>query len=48
MYELAKELGVKVILGAKICNYHPESPALELENGQIHKGDLVIAADGKF
>jgi salicylate hydroxylase len=47
MYQLAKELGVEVVLDAKISYYDAEAPAVELENGRIHKADLVIAADGK-
>jgi flavin-dependent dehydrogenase len=47
MYKLAKELGVEVVLDAKICNYDAEAPTVELENGQTHKADLIIAADGK-
>ncbi|KAF1975537.1 FAD/NAD(P)-binding domain-containing protein [Bimuria novae-zelandiae CBS 107.79] len=46
MYELALGLGVKVRVNAGVKVYHLESASVELENGEIHDADLVVAADG--
>ncbi|KAK4905080.1 hypothetical protein LTR49_025573 [Elasticomyces elasticus] len=46
LYHRALELGVEVILDSKIIRYDGEEPAIELANGDHHRADIVIAADG--
>lgn len=47
LHKLAVELGVKVELDSTVVDYHLDSPSLTLGNGSVHRGDLVIGADGR-
>ncbi|KAL8792762.1 MAG: hypothetical protein Q9195_004649 [Heterodermia aff. obscurata] len=42
----AKELGVRLSFGCRITSVDFAEPAIVFENGQVEKGDMVIAADG--
>ncbi|KAK5674170.1 hypothetical protein LTR17_027815, partial [Elasticomyces elasticus] len=46
LHDLALKLGVEVILDSTIKRYDAEEPAIDLANGDRHRADLVIAADG--
>ena len=45
--DLAKSLGVEVLLGSSITSYDPETPSLSLEDGSVHYADIIIGADGR-
>lgn len=47
LHHLALKLGVEVILDSTIKRYDAEEPAIDLANGDRHRADLVIAADGR-
>ena len=42
----AKELGVRVRLGAKVVDIDFDKPSLKLEGGEELKADLLVSADG--
>ncbi|KAJ4293248.1 hypothetical protein N0V90_008530 [Kalmusia sp. IMI 367209] len=46
MYDLALSLGVEVRVNAGVKSYDAGTPSVVLENGEVHKADLIIAADG--
>jgi flavin-dependent dehydrogenase len=43
-----KELGVEVVLGAKVERTEFETGKAYLENGIVLKSDVIIGADGMF
>ena len=46
LFERAKELGVKVRLGARVAEIGFEKPSLHLQNGEELNADLLVGADG--
>ncbi|TKA68833.1 hypothetical protein B0A49_05241 [Cryomyces minteri] len=44
--ERAKELGVKVQLGARVADIDFDSPSLVLDSGVKYTADVIVAADG--
>ncbi|TLD15423.1 uncharacterized protein PgNI_02143 [Pyricularia grisea] len=46
LHARALELGVKVRLNSFVAAYKPDDAAIELSNGEVVKGDLIVAADG--
>ncbi|QIX00075.1 hypothetical protein AMS68_005592 [Peltaster fructicola] len=46
LVERARELGVKVRLGARLHAVDFDKPSVTLENGDVLTGDLIVAADG--
>ncbi|KIV90285.1 hypothetical protein PV10_07604 [Exophiala mesophila] len=46
MYQLAKQLGVEVILNSRVVEYDQHGPSITTENGTTYSGDLVICSDG--
>ncbi|KAL2784527.1 hypothetical protein BJX66DRAFT_329921 [Aspergillus keveii] len=40
------ELGVKVHMGRTVVSYDENEPSLTLANDEVHKADIIIAADG--
>ena len=42
----AEELGVRLVFGRRVRDVNFASPEITCDNGQMEKGDLVIAADG--
>ena len=48
MYRLALELGIEVILDAKVTDYDTAAPSITLQQNQVRTADLIIAADGTW
>ena len=46
LYDRAKQLGVKVRLGARVADVDFEAPLIRLESGEELRSDLIVAADG--
>ena len=46
LYQVALELGVSVLLNAGVKTYDQKTPSIQLDDGTIHKADLIVAADG--
>ena len=46
LYKRALDLGVDVKVASKVDNMDEINASLTLADGSIHRGDLVIAADG--
>lgn len=42
----AIDLGIEIKLGTKAVDYDPVAGSITLEDGTVHKADLIIAADG--
>lgn len=47
LYEQAVALGVKTRLNSKVANYDADTATINLSDGNIFRGDLVVAADGQ-
>lgn len=47
LYARAKELGVVVALGSRVARYDERGGSVELEDGSVIRGDLVVAVDGE-
>lgn len=43
----ARELGIEIIMGAKVKSFDWDAPSASLEDGQVMKADVILAADGK-
>ncbi|KAI6291641.1 hypothetical protein MCOR06_005416 [Pyricularia oryzae] len=46
LHARALELGVEVRLDSLVVAYRPDDAAVELSNGEVVQGDLIVAADG--
>ncbi|KAI6429285.1 hypothetical protein MCOR22_010325 [Pyricularia oryzae] len=46
LHARALELGVEVRLDSLVVAYRPDDAAVELSNGEVVRGDLIVAADG--
>ncbi|KAJ4362949.1 hypothetical protein N0V83_010066 [Neocucurbitaria cava] len=46
LHQRALQLGVSIQLGARIVRYNEKNASVELSDGTVVQGDLVIAADG--
>jgi salicylate hydroxylase len=46
LYERAKQLGVRIRLGARVVDVDFDAPVLRLESGEELRSDLIVAADG--
>ncbi|KKY32762.1 putative salicylate hydroxylase [Diaporthe ampelina] len=46
LYEQAAALGVKTRLNSKVARYDAETATINLTDGTVFQGDLVVAADG--
>ena len=44
----ARELGVEIIMGAKVKSFDWDAPNALLEDGKVVKADVILAADGQF
>ena len=42
----ALELGVQIVMGAQVKTFNWDAPNAALEDGQIVKADVILAADG--
>ncbi|RDL40260.1 Uncharacterized protein BP5553_00239 [Venustampulla echinocandica] len=40
------ELGIPIHMGCNVVSYDEFQPSITLENGEVHKADVIIAADG--
>ncbi|KAH7064443.1 salicylate hydroxylase [Paraphoma chrysanthemicola] len=40
------ELGIEVRMGCNVVSYDENTPSLSLSNGEVHRADIVVAADG--
>ena len=47
LYEQAAALGVKTRLNSKVARYDAETATINLTDGTVFQGDLVVAADGQ-
>lgn len=47
LYEQAVALGVKTRLNSKVARYDAETATINLSDGSIFQGDLIVAADGR-
>lgn len=47
LYQTAVALGVKTRLNSKVEVYEPETATINLSDGSVFQGDLVVAADGQ-
>ncbi|PMD43478.1 FAD/NAD(P)-binding domain-containing protein [Hyaloscypha variabilis F] len=41
-----RELGIPINMGCNVIAYDENEPSLTLSNGDVHKADVIIAADG--
>lgn len=41
------ELGIPLIMGARVQSYSPDQPSLTLEDGSVLEADVILAADGE-
>ncbi|KAH8203876.1 hypothetical protein TruAng_001940 [Truncatella angustata] len=48
LLQRATELGVRVHYSARITDLETSKPEIRLTNGQTHRGDLVVVADGTW
>lgn len=48
LYEQALALGVTTRLNSKVDRYDTATAAIELADGRVFRGDLVVAADGQW
>lgn len=48
LYEQAVALGVKTRLNSKVAEYDADTATINLSDGSIFQGDLVVAADGRL
>ncbi|KAI9482732.1 MAG: hypothetical protein EXX96DRAFT_647567 [Benjaminiella poitrasii] len=46
LYDAAMEIGVSVILDARVDSVDDTSVTVTLESGTVYKGDLIVGADG--
>lgn len=48
LYDLAVKAGAEIIFGAQVAGVTPseEMPSITLANGETHRADVIIAADG--
>ena len=46
MFQLAKDLGVDVVLGQGVREFDGKKARVVLESGRSVEGDLVVGADG--
>ncbi|TLS29318.1 hypothetical protein PpBr36_00009 [Pyricularia pennisetigena] len=46
LHARALELGVELRLNSRVAAYRPDDAQVELANGEVVRGDLVVAADG--
>lgn len=46
LYEQAVALGVKTRLNSKVAKYDADTATINLSDGSIFQGDLIVAADG--
>jgi salicylate hydroxylase len=44
----ARELGVGILMGAKVKNFDWDAPNAILEDGTVMKADVILAADGEL
>jgi len=47
LYQRALQLGVKVRIASRVEKYNLDAPSIQLDNGEIVKADLIVAADGE-
>lgn len=47
LYARAQELGVRFRFNAHVEKHNFSTPAVTLSNGEVIRGDLIVAADGK-
>ena len=48
MHQRALELGVAIQLNSRVVEYREQMGSVELANGSIVQGDLVVAVDGRL
>ena len=48
MHQRALELGVAIRLNSRVVEYREQMGSVELANGSIVQGDLVVAVDGRL
>lgn len=48
LYEQAVALGVKTRLNSKVARYDADTATINLSDGSVFQGDLVVAADGRL
>ncbi|KAF2453195.1 hypothetical protein BDY21DRAFT_388240 [Lineolata rhizophorae] len=46
MAQQARDLGVVIECGKRVTDYDLEAPSLTMEDGNVYKADLIVAADG--
>jgi salicylate hydroxylase len=44
----ARELGVEITMGAQVKSFDWDAPSALLEDGNVVKADVILAADGKY
>jgi hypothetical protein len=44
----AREIGVKILMGAKVERFDWDAPSTLMEGGTAVKADVILVADGKY
>ncbi|KAE8451924.1 hypothetical protein EG329_002765 [Mollisiaceae sp. DMI_Dod_QoI] len=44
--ERVRELGIEIKMGSNVVSYDEDEPSLTLSNGEVHRADVIVAADG--
>ena len=48
LHQAAVEAGCKIRLGSKVIAIDDEAPSVELQNGDVVSGDLIMLTDGAY
>ena len=48
LYRRALDLGIEIVLGSKVVDYHAQVPSMTLADGSLLEADLIVAADGEL
>lgn len=46
LQQRAESLGVHIVVQSRVTSYNPDTPSITVENGQMYRADLIVAADG--
>lgn len=42
-----RELEIRIQMGSDVVSYDEDAPSITLASGEVHRADVVVAADGK-
>ena len=48
LYRRALDLGIEIVLGSKVVDYHAQISSITLADGSLLEADLIVAADGEL